>query len=61
MNLNQENRILRIGLLTRVIVINVEGMTRAKAEFLSKVSIEIQIDIIMLQETHISSSQELHS
>ncbi|KAJ8868681.1 hypothetical protein PR048_030220 [Dryococelus australis] len=45
----------------RVCVVNVEGISLAKADYLNKLCTELKIDILMVQETHASSSQELNS
>lgn len=59
-NLN-ENNFRHLGPSVRVCVINVEGISRSKSDYLSKLANESHIDIIMTQETHTSSMEALNS
>lgn len=61
MTINNQNRFRQLGPSVRVYVINVEGISRAKSDYLSQVSNELEIDLIMVQETHTGSMESLYS
>lgn len=56
---NQRERCL--GPSIRMCDINIEGVSRAKGEFLSRMCLEHGIDVILVQETHASDASNLHS
>ncbi|VVC31250.1 Endonuclease/exonuclease/phosphatase, partial [Cinara cedri] len=43
---------LNIGTYLRIRNLNIEGITKAKCEILSKIMINNKVDVIALQETH---------
>ena len=49
-----------IGQSFRVLDINIEGISKSKSEFLSKLCIENAVDVILVQETHTVNAEELN-
>lgn len=59
-NMNESQQTKRnIGL--RICQINVEGMSRAKAEYISKLAVEENLNATLVKETHTTSDEELGS
>lgn len=56
---NQPTRTL--GPTLRILQINIESISRAKSEYLSKLLLDERIDVVTLQETHCESEIQLHS
>ena len=57
--MNSSNRQKLLGPSLRVFDINIEGISRAKSEFLSKICLQHDIDVILLQETHAGTVEDL--
>lgn len=58
--LNMQNTATRnIGPVIRLLQINVEGISRAKSEYLGRLLIEENIDVVHVQETHAETSEDL--
>lgn len=49
----------KFGPSLRICQINVEGMSRAKAEYISKLSADEDLNVVLVQETHTSSREDL--
>ncbi|KAL1448470.1 hypothetical protein WDU94_013986, partial [Cyamophila willieti] len=45
----------------RIGILNIEGISQAKCEFLSRIITEHEIDIVLLQETHTENEEQLNS
>lgn len=50
-----------IGPALRICQINVEGMSRAKGEYISKLAAEEDLNVILMQETHTATHEDLES
>lgn len=50
-----------LGTVLRVLQINIEGISRSKSDFLSKLALENDVDVICIQETHASDQSQLRS
>lgn len=59
MNKNQQNKEKVLGPQIRICDINVEGISRSKAEYLSELCIEKEVDVILIQETHSATVADL--
>lgn len=60
MNRNQQNKEKVFGPQIRICDINVEGISRSKGEYLSKLCIEKEVDVILIQETHSENIMDLN-
>ena len=49
----------QIGPTIQILQINVEGISKAKSQYLSKICLEKRIDIILIQETHTADAHQL--
>lgn len=49
----------KIGPHTNILQINVEGISLSKSSIISKIALDYKIDIILLQETHARSPEDL--
>lgn len=56
-----QSAVRHLGPKLRICQINVEGMSRAKGEYLSKFLAEMNINVLLAQETHTESNEELSS
>lgn len=61
MSIFDENHFRPLGPSVRVCVINVEGISRAKSDYLSQLANEMKVDLVMIQETHTGSMEALGS
>lgn len=50
-----------IGSRLKILQLNVEGISRAKSDYLSHLLAELQIDVLMLQETHTETPEDLQA
>jgi len=50
---------LNIGTYLRICHLNIEGISKAKCEILSKIMIDNKVDVIALQETHTTDEADL--
>ena len=41
-----------VGPVLKICQLNVEGLSKSKSEYLSRLCIEEEIDVLLLQETH---------
>lgn len=51
---------LTIGPSVKVCLFNTEGISRAKCEILTKLLINNDVDVVMVQETHTDSNSDLY-
>uniref|UniRef100_A0A336MJJ3 CSON000885 protein n=1 Tax=Culicoides sonorensis TaxID=179676 RepID=A0A336MJJ3_CULSO len=50
-----------IGPAIRIVQLNIEGISRAKSDYLSKLLIELEAEVAVIQETHVESLNDLYS
>lgn len=50
-----------IGPVIRIFQLNVESISRAKCDYLSKVLMENNIDVVVLQETHVANEEQFRT
>jgi len=55
----QGSRTRNVGPQLRILQLNIEGISREKSEYLSKVLHEYAIDIALLEETHAATEAQL--
>lgn len=60
-NVTIQSAVRNVGATSRICQINVEGMSRSKSEFLSKFLAEMNLDVLLIQETHASSMENLNA
>lgn len=61
-NVNKQPSAVRnVGPSLRICQINVEGMSLAKGEYLSKLSAEENVDVIVIQETHTETTDQMYA
>lgn len=60
-NVTSQPSVSELGETSRICQINVEGMSRSKAEYLSKFSAEGNLNVLMVQETHAASLDDLNA
>ena len=48
-----------IGAVTKVCQLNIEGISKDKCDYLSKICLDNHIDIIVLQETHVETEEKM--
>lgn len=58
-NCRDEQNTKTIGPTVRICQINVEGLSKSKSDYLSRLMTEEKIDILVLQETHTSDDHQL--
>lgn len=56
-----DHKTRNLGPIIRVCQLNIEGISRSKSEILSKILKLNDIDLVILQETHATDSQQLTS
>uniref|UniRef100_A0A1B0D7V9 Uncharacterized protein n=1 Tax=Phlebotomus papatasi TaxID=29031 RepID=A0A1B0D7V9_PHLPP len=59
--LNEDSLTLDVGASLRICHLNVEGMSKAKSEYLARLMRDERVDIIAIQETHTISDENLRS
>lgn len=52
-------RTRKIGKQWRLLQLNIEGISRAKCEVLTRLLTEQEVDVLLLQETHTVSPEDL--
>lgn len=52
---------LTIGPTIRVCQINIEGISRSKSEYIGKLLVDQNVDVITVQETHTADDYQIHS
>lgn len=52
---------LRIGNTLRSLQLNVEGLSQDKCEVITRIAADHEVDLILLQETHINSEEDMKS
>lgn len=52
---------LRIGNTLRSLQLNVEGLSQDKCEVIARIAADHEVDLILLQETHINSEEDMKS
>lgn len=55
----QDYRTQNVGPLLRILQLNIEGISRAKTEYLIKLLYIQKIDVVLLEETHASNKEQL--
>lgn len=60
-HVNNRSAVRHIGPSSRICQINIEGVSRSKGEYLSKFLAEKNISVLLVQETHTESNEELNS
>lgn len=57
----KDQRTRNLGPIVRICQINIEGISRPKSEFLSKMLLSNEIDLVVIQETHAADARQLES
>ena len=57
MNRNPEQR--NLGPIWRICQMNVEGISRAKSEYMSRLFKEEEVNVALIQETHTETPEDL--
>lgn len=60
-NKSAVRNVRNIGPSLRICQVNVEGMSRAKGEYLSKLSVDENVDVLVIQETHTETLAQMES
>lgn len=60
-DVNNQSAVRKIGPSLRICQINVEGMSRSKGEYLSKLSADENVDVVMIQETHTETLTQMEN
>jgi hypothetical protein len=50
-----------IGPIIKICQLNIEGISKDKCDYLAKLAKKMEIDVIVLQETHTGTEEQLHS
>jgi hypothetical protein len=51
----------KIGPIIKICQLNIEGISKDKCDYLAKLAKKMEIDVIVLQETHTGTEEQLHS
>lgn len=52
---------LKVGNVLKILQLNIEGMTKAKSQYLSKLLLDNNYDVALIQEHHLNSDDKLNS